>query len=344
MPWYRVEDNQHRNWEVNSDGIARIVRSYIYHRELLARSRRVVHSSGSWFLPDTVAYETDFSGLVRYVDTEAVRWVREAWVQANLNGEGLFNSLLSLRLQGVQDGETYHRNSMAASHESQQNINRVVDRDQAIVTGLTHVRNTSASILIAGATVVSGGTATALVAAAGGGLRFTSRIQEGGSVGQAAAETAIDLFVAAITRGTGRSLEAAGASAVSSATTMAVLGVTLNTGADLAKTAITGEVGRTPVQGFVGRLGAETVNGLIGVLLARGIPLIRMIPANEFTQARDAIVSAAFGFVGDRVVDAARGVNPQSSTNRVPANTLLPASPGLNQAEAFVRETAMRRN
>jgi hypothetical protein len=344
MPWYRVTDSQHNSWQLNSDGVARIVRSYIYHRRLLERSRRVFHDSGSWFLPDTVSYDTNFSGIVQYVDSEAGRWMSDAWVQSNLNGNGLFNSLVDLRQQAVRDGETYHRNSMQASHESQQNINRIADMDGSIVTGLQHVRNTSASILIAGATVVSGGTATALVAGAGAGLRFTSRIQEGGTIGQAAAETAVDMTVALITRGAGQSIAAAGAetSAMGMAT-MAVLTTTLNTGADLAKTVITGEVGRRPLEGFAARIGAETVNGLVASLLTRGIPFLRLVPTSTSTGARDALVSAAFGFVGDRLVDSARGIGaPNNPGTTIPSNTLLAATPGLTSAEAFVRENAMR--
>lgn len=352
MPWYRVQDNQNRNWEINSEGVARIVRSFVYHQALLARSRRVVHHHGNWLnpYPDTVAYETNFSGIVAHVDAEAARWMREAWVQANLNGQGLFTSLVDLRNQGVSDGETFHRNSLQASSESQQNINRVVDTTQAVVTGLTHVRNTSASILLAGATVVSGGTATALVAAAGAGIRFTSRIEDGGTVGQAAMETGIDLVVMTVTRGAGRSLEVSGAnmSSRSVQATMALLGVVMNTGGDLAKTAVTGEVGASPLRGLSARLGAETVNGLTASLLTRGIPFLRVIPASTATQARDAIVSATVSFVGDRLVDAARNSGAARSNNaargssNIPANALLVASPALAQAEAFVRSEAMR--
>jgi len=345
MPWYRAQDSRQNNWEINSDGVARIVRSFIYHRELIRRSSRVEHPGNSFFLPDIVAYETNFTGLVQEVDREAVRWTREAWVQANLDGDGLLNSLVDLRQQGIRDGELFHRNSLQASSESQRNINSAVDTASTMMSAAIPVRNTAASMLIAGSVIVTGGAATALVAAAGAGLRFTSRIEEGGTVQQAVAETAIDMTVTVVTAGAGSFMATTAlANTTRRAVAMAVLGATLNTAADGAKTIVTGEIGRRPLTGLTARIGAEAVNGLVSNLLLRGIPVFRVIPGSSATQVRDAATSAAFGFVGDRVVDAARGTAGSTSPNEsVPANTLLQSSPRITSAEAFVRENAMRR-
>lgn len=349
MPWYRLQDNQCRNWEVNSDEIARIVRSNIYQRELINPNRsRFVSHPPPWYepwLPTTISYETNFSGLVDHVDAEAPRWVRESWVQANLNGEGFFQTLVHLRQEALAAGDTFRNNSLRASSQSQQNINRSADLNQGIVNGLTHVRNTSAGVLLAGATVLSGGAALA-AAGAGAGIRFTARVQDGGTVGQAAQETAIDLFVTFVTRGAGRALPTSSVinqtQNIRNAAALALFGIATNTTADVAKTMVTGEVGRTPLQGVQGRLGVETTNAIISSILSRvGLPVSLTSPSRE---AADAVVNAALGFIGDRIVDAARGVNSSNSSDgNVPPNTLLVTSPGLAAAEAWVRTNAMRR-
>jgi hypothetical protein len=333
---------------LNIDGFARIVRSAIYHEKLLQRSRNVVHRHG-WFWPDTVSYETNFNGLVAEVDTEAPRQVSQLWDLGSSNGEALFYSLVELRRRAVADGETYQRNSQSASSQTQQNLNQSADRGNVALGVMRGIRDTSATVLFAGATVVTGGGAAALLAGTAAGLRFTARIQEGGRVGQAAIETGVDIVVYTITRGA--TMTMAPPPGVDPTTAdraaMAVLSVVINTAADLAKTAATGQEVRTPMQATGARIGVEAANALIAnVLNVRGLPLIAVANLARNRDVRDAVVGALTGVAGDMIVDAARGnASPRAtgSPALTPANTLSVADRALTDSSAFVRANVMYR-
>lgn len=349
MVWYRLQDNQCRDWEFNPDGVASIIRSNIYHREVLAHARE--NRQHHWFSADTVHIESDTRRALATAESEAPRWAREGWRQAELNGEGFQQTLVHMRQEALAAGDRFRERSNRASSETQQNINRAADRDTTILNGLTAVRNSSAGILLAGATVLSGGAALG-AATAGGYIRFQARIDDGGTVSQAAQETAIDLFVTFITRGAGRTLAQSPLNQahvnMQNANVLAVFGMFTNTAADVAKTMVTGEVGRTPLQGARARLNVEAANSIISNILGRvALPVRIMSPATR--EAVDAVVGAGFGYVGDLIVNAARGVDPQapstsgSSSSGIPANTLLRTSAELSAADAWVTANAMRR-
>ena len=344
MPWYRVTDSQSRSWEVDPAGFAYIVRSSIRNRAMLRRSRQVTISGGLLW-PTRVNFETDFVGINAEVDQTSERFVTDGWRQASLQGAGLFGSLVGLRSDALNDGDEYRRRSMAASHQSQENLTAAIDRGEMVVRGLQFTRDTSAGILLAGATVVSGGAAAALVAGLGTGLRFAARVEDGGTVGQAAAGAALDLVVFAVTRGAASTLAGPTVSlenftpTMAQRGTLAFLGVVMNTGADLARTAVNGDAIRNPLAGAGARVGAETVNALLSnIVNVRGLPILATL--NRSAPVRDALTGAALGFVGDRVVDAVRAAGAPSAAN--PLRDVLRTSPALASAEQFVRETAMR--
>lgn len=348
MPWYRVQDNQCRNWDFNPDEVARIVRSNIYNREALRLAVPITHSNGIFF-PDTYSYETDTRRAAATAETEAPRWVRDAWEQARLNGEGFFQTLVHLRQEAIAAGDRFHQNSLQYSSMSQRNINSAIDTAQAAVSVLTPIRNASATTLLVGATVLSGGAALAAVGA-GAGLRFTSRIEDGGTIGQAAAETGVDMFVTFITRGAGRALPTNSiinsTRNIQNEAALAVFGVLTSSAADAAKTVVTGEIGRTPLQGAQARLGVEVTNAIFTNILSRvGIPVSITAESTGRSAGIAAVINSGIGVVGDLIVNAARGIssNSNSSSGNVPANMLLTTSPGLASAEQWVRERAMRR-
>jgi len=313
MAWYRLQDNQDRQWDFNPDEIASIIRSNIYHREVLRLGRDV--RQHHWFSADTVSYETDTRRALATAESEAPNWVNNAWVQAHENGRAFAEVLADMRREALAAGDTFRRLSMRASSESQQNLNRAADRDATILSGLTTLRNSSASVLLAGATVLSGGAALA-AAGAGGYIRFQARIDDGGTVRQAAQETAIDLFVAYITHGAGRALPQSPLNQLHvnmrNANVLAIFGIFTNTAADVAKTMVTGEIGRTPMQGSRARMNVEAATVITTNILSRiAIPV--SIMSNETRQSVDAVVGAGIGYVGDLIVNAARGSNPETN-------------------------------
>jgi hypothetical protein len=135
MPWNEVRDTRGQAWRINPDGFAQIIRSSIRNRALLRKSRTVT-IPGALFWPDRVNYETDFNGLTTEVNREAERFVREGWLQANLQDASIFGSLLGLRSDALRDGEEYRRRSVAAFQQTQKNLNQAVDRGEAVVQGV----------------------------------------------------------------------------------------------------------------------------------------------------------------------------------------------------------------
>ena len=371
MAWYTMANpNGRGGWAFNPDGAAHIIRSNHYNRELVQRSR-VIRRDHGFGMPTTAEVETNFSGIRAAVNRTARVTVDQLDRDFANNPQRLYEWLVHVREDGETAGDAYRRMTHAATQESARNIQGSVQMWTNAVAAARFVRDASAGILLAGATVLTGGAAATTVGLVGGtALTFTGNTQDNlqsnptmtmqQAMGRAAVSTSVAVVTSVlIPRGLGQASNAMlGAARMTMGQNVALglISVQANVAGDMVKTALTsdtaaGPVAETAAAAMRRQLGARSGFEISAMLFqswlaSRGIPAAAFLRNNEdvVTSVTGGVLSA----VGDRIVTAITEQNNQANQTGVgganPGDldiTLTRLQHTMN-AEAYVRELAMR--
>ncbi|HET7930771.1 MAG TPA: hypothetical protein VFL63_05225 [Rhodanobacteraceae bacterium] len=170
----------------------------------------------SWGMPDVVSLDVDWHKVdiakahnIASATQECQRYLDKATAQnycAVPNASGTSQTGLTLQLRDrlyhyVSEAQRlkqkWHRQLCDASAETMRNVKGAVSGYGKAIAGATFVRDASGDVLMLGATLASGGTATALLAA-GSVYKGSAKFQDTRSVGAAVFEATTDFTVGLI--------------------------------------------------------------------------------------------------------------------------------------------------
>lgn len=208
------------NWEVVESGdgtyavhwptVYKIIESRVraekqnQHARLVRESQTGLHPL-SWGLPDLVNLEVDWervrkeTRIVTDAEFAAMRW------NAYSSMEDQIQKLREAIVLTQMEKQRFKVLLSHAQDQSMQAVERAVGRGQTAIDIAKVVRDSSATTLLIGATLLSGGAAGAAFAtlATGSGLKATAKYQDTGNLGAASVELAGNLFFGLIPIGTG---------------------------------------------------------------------------------------------------------------------------------------------
>jgi hypothetical protein len=215
MRGYSFMDSRRRGWELDGDGLYAFLRAATRARLIRERTRLVEHRSG-WLLPTTWYVETRWDGLRTAVTQTADPMFQGVWRDAIASPETVSNQLAMIAAEARRDILTVRDMQERASRDSAQSIDSNVRGWERALSAAQFTRDASATILVVGAGVMSGGTALGVLGA-GSVLRGTATYQDTGNVGAALIQTTGTFIVGAIPLGAGGG--AAGSAALMSRAT-----------------------------------------------------------------------------------------------------------------------------
>lgn len=367
MAWYTMMDRQGRGWHVDPEGAAHVIRSSLYNRELVTRSRTIVRSHG-FGMPHTTEVETNFTGIRPAVDQQSRTYVDQLSNDVATDPRRLYEWLVHVREDGLRAGESHRQMQQAASRATARAIESTVNFWQGAESVARFVRDTSAGILFIGATVLSGGTALAVGAGATG-LTFTGNTQDNlaqnQTMRQAMGNAAISTSFAVVTnllipRGlgaVGRGItgvtatgQAARSLTMGENVVLGLLSVQANIAADAAKTALTsqttaGPVSQAAAQQMQRQIGARSgfeIGAMVfqSWLASRGIPAVGILNRNE--QVVSSVTGGVLAAVGDRIVAAIADQSVEGQNRLGDLDMMMTDLQRTADAENFVREIAIR--
>ncbi|PZN96916.1 MAG: hypothetical protein DCF30_16975 [Hyphomicrobiales bacterium] len=253
MAWEFVLDVADRQWAVERNAMYALVRDHVRAVETRRRAVRVSASEGL-LLPTMHNVEIDYNGLRETVEEESRRWWSDTQDRiTRMRGEVFFEELVSLRKEAREKNDEVAQMQREAMRDTQLSINATVDNLEAGKKVLEFVRDLSATTLVVGAGIISGGTGFAVLGA-GAGLKGVSKFQDTGNVGAAVLEGTSNIIVGGI--------GIAGAGAVGGAKTLLFIGSAMDGTMDGVKALVDGKSGQTAlITGFakfgVGLLGGR---------------------------------------------------------------------------------------
>lgn len=116
---------------------------------------------GSWDLPELKSYEVNWAKAANYTAENEPKMYYEFGSNLQTKGENWGKGYLrELIINTNLNKDTFRRKQSIVIHESMNNIRAKDEQFDTALTGLRITRDTSASIVMVGATVLSGGTAT----------------------------------------------------------------------------------------------------------------------------------------------------------------------------------------
>lgn len=193
MAWESIVGDVGEIWAVNPDGVASIIRAYC-RSEALARQK--IHKDNSPFPPHMYTVDVDWKVVRNEVDALSKELILR-WDYSN-SARLQFQTLVEYRAQTLANEATFHRLMQSATHQTFESMDKAVSMGESGVKYARMVRDGSAAIVVAGATVVTGGGAAGLgLLAAGSGLKGLGKYQDTGNVGAAAIEASTE-FVGGI--------------------------------------------------------------------------------------------------------------------------------------------------
>ena len=228
-------------WMVDWEIVRSILRSNANQHAQLAHGRTTTTSRVNWLnpfswqMPDVVSYEVDWSAQRRERESTLRDLLTEATSMVPRVGCDGFRQWLRMRIDETESyRDSFQTRLTGASHRTMQNIESSVDGYENSIAVTRFVRDTSADVVLVGATFMTGGAAVA-AAGAGSVMRGGFTYQDTGNIGLAAVETTASLVTTLIPVGRA----ASGATAASFADDATVILVGANF--DVAKAIIQGD-------------------------------------------------------------------------------------------------------
>lgn len=183
MAWMSVADARGRGWVVDLDSAAQLCYAEAFAYEQNDRTTFPERCRGAGY-PTTYSAELRQEGFRAAVRQRADASFRAFQRQLWSDGEAAYRQLIALRRDAVRLTARLRERQSNASRQTSENIDRTVQRGEMLVSASRGVRDVSASVLVLGATFLSGGAALAALGA-GSALRGTGTYQDTGNVGAA---------------------------------------------------------------------------------------------------------------------------------------------------------------
>jgi hypothetical protein len=195
MAWetYRANDGVYL---IDWDGLARIVRSCKRAGAMVDYSK-VLPSEKHWFGPDLYSVEVDWDRVRLETTTQTEEEVRRIYGAARLSMRTELNRIVAMMEQADDDRDAFHDKMSEAQSKTMDNIESSVHKGEIGVEVATFVRDTSAEVVMVGATYVSGGTAAPLLTGLGAGMKGAFVYQDTGKVDKALATFSTNLLIGA---------------------------------------------------------------------------------------------------------------------------------------------------
>lgn len=170
-------------WYVDWTAVRRITRSYATQRSILRNGKQTTteerdwYNPFSWAMPDVVAYEVDWDGQRRDRDTLTLVMMAGMRAMPEQRGGAGFRSFLRDVVTETGSRKAEIRTKLRQSSEiTKQNIARSAGNYETLIDAAKFTRDASATTVLIGATVLSGGAA---VGVAGAGTAATGSLGAG---------------------------------------------------------------------------------------------------------------------------------------------------------------------
>lgn len=183
MPWTVVVDGQGQRWGVNKEGVYLMLRAALRAEKIKARSQ-ITSVENGFLMPTTYLFETDWDGLRADVDQETNTFYLDAAERLSRDPSGMRSNLLGMIGRGRSDFNAVEAMRRRATRQSSESISGNVAGWETALAVAQFTRDTSATILVVGAGLLSGGAAFGVLGA-GSVLRGTATYQDTGNVGAA---------------------------------------------------------------------------------------------------------------------------------------------------------------
>ncbi|MEP0189998.1 MAG: hypothetical protein ABJP70_06495 [Erythrobacter sp.] len=193
-----VSDRDGHPWAIDWGLIDKIISGWATHTAMVESGQFTETSESDWYnpfswqMPTVVQFETSFRATIDKVP-KYVNKMKEVRKLVDDDPSQLPPLLFKLVSEKEKAVETLKMKSREASRKTMKNIAKSVDSYETSIKVSKTVRDVSGDVIIVGAGIATGGTATAL--AAGGSLfKASAKYQDTGSARAAVAEGSISLF------------------------------------------------------------------------------------------------------------------------------------------------------
>ncbi|OYU40909.1 MAG: hypothetical protein CFE33_02195 [Pseudorhodobacter sp. PARRP1] len=183
MPWTVVVDPQGQRWGVNKEGVYLLLRAALRAEKVKARSQ-ITSVDNGFLMPTTFLFETDWNGLRADVDQETNTFYLDAAERLSRDPASMRANLLGMLARGRSDFNAVEAMRRRATRQSSESISNNISGWETALSVAQFTRDTSATILVVGAGLLSGGAAFGVLGA-GSVLRGTATYQDTGNVGAA---------------------------------------------------------------------------------------------------------------------------------------------------------------
>ncbi len=191
--WFEYTDATGAVWNVDWVGIYRILRAYARAKKLLQHSHNETQylQTGGYVTTAVVMVEhvvVDWPAVERAADTEAAFLAQDIWrTWLPVSGERTLLHLIGLREDTLKYDQQFWKKSNEAWKKTLPSIERTVKNLETTKKAVEIVRDTSADILMVGATFLSGGWALGALGARSA-IKGTARYAETENIGFAVIE------------------------------------------------------------------------------------------------------------------------------------------------------------
>jgi hypothetical protein len=188
---------------IDWEGLARIVRSCKRAGAMNSYSKVVIEQGQrDWGalglrLPDLHSVEVDWKRVSIETTTQSEMELRKFYISAKDSMKARLAGLVHMMEQADDDRDSFQDKQSEAQQKTAENIDSAVHKGEVAVEVLKGVRDTSAEIVMVGATYVSGGTATILFTGLGSGMKGAFVYQDTGRADKAVATFSTNLILGA---------------------------------------------------------------------------------------------------------------------------------------------------
>lgn len=193
MAWETFRSNDGA-YLIDWEGLARIIRSCKRAGAMNDYSRAVVEKGErDWWalglkLPDLHSVQVDWDKVALETTTRTEMELRRFYAAAKTSMRPQLAALIHMMEQADDDRDAFKDKQSEAQQKTADNIESAVHKGEIAVDIATHVRNTSADVVMVGATFVTGGAAGAIgLTALGSGMKGAFEYQDTRKVGKALA-------------------------------------------------------------------------------------------------------------------------------------------------------------
>lgn len=286
MGWVSQTDEDGHRWLINPLGLLSVVRRNL-HADLVLK-----HTTDDyrirWIMPNTYNVKVNFGAVTREKNRQAPIYYNDMLRTCKWSGAEALKQIVSLCDATDSNTERFNQKMHLASRMTMDSINSAVETGEIGAHVSEVVRDLSASVLVAGATLLSGGAALAVLGA-GSSLKGVATYQTTGNVGSAILTATGSFVVGAIPIGASFSqannartmttiVEGSGRSLMTSVTqnirrqgVVILVGTTMNAGFEMSNSLIDGNTMEQSIRTAGRGVTADAMMGLaLGPILDRG--------------------------------------------------------------------------